>query len=579
MSRYDQLLPWRRIAATVARLARPELGLQGTLVAIGILLSLFEGIGLTFGLLLIYRILGAHAEHGWDGVVGRLIARLDRESTVRLVALALAGVIVAALLTELNRVIGEVIANRVTHRARSAIYAAYLRTSYQHASSQGHGAMLDTLDYETPFLTAAVLHAGGIAVGLCAVAVYGAYLLFLSPLLGSVILASGLVLAATLNLVGRRLSRLGSRISVLNERLLAHTVATVEGMRTIRLHAAEAGFIDRYAAASGSVADAHVRLAATHSAVAGLRRIGKLAAFALLIWAAVAAAVPVATAIVVIALLFRMIPHAAEVEGRVLTLFNGRLPLSIICHAIDPAQVRPPSSGTRVFRRLEREMRFEDVHFAHDPATPVLKGVSFEIPAGTLMTLIGPSGAGKTTLINLLARLYEPQGGSILVDGIPIGAFDRASWLARLGFSGQDIDLQEGTILDNVRFFDPAISEVDARWALGVAHIDDFVDGLPEGLHTPVGDRGLRLSGGQRQRIGLARAIARRPDLLILDEATNAVDIALEGRIYAAIRAALPDATILVITHRAAIENAAQQIVLDDGRVVTARVATAGARA
>lgn len=579
MSRYDRVLPWRGIAATVARLARPELGLQGALVAIGILLSLFEGIGLTFGLLLVYRILGAHSEFGEEGMVGRLIRSLDRESTGRLVGIALTVAIVAALLAEFNRVIGEVIANRVTHRARSQIYAAYLRTTYQQASSQGHGAMLDTLDYETPFLTAAVLHATGIVVGLCAVAVYGGYLLFLSPLLGSVILASGLVLAGTLNLAARRLSGLGSRISILNERLLAHTVATVEGMRTIRLHAAEDDFIARYASSSGAVRAAHIRLGVTHAVVAGLRRIGKVAAFGLLIWTAVAAAVPVATAIIVLALLFRVMPHAADVEERVLTLFNSRLPLSIVCRALDPAQVRLPSSGRRTFRGLERELRFEEVHFAHDPDTPVLNGVSFAIPAGTLTTLIGPSGAGKTTLINLLARLYEPQGGAILVDGIPIGDFDRPSWLARLGFSGQDIDLQEGTILDNVRFFDPAIGEADARWALAIAHISDYVDGLPQGIRTPVGDRGLRLSGGQRQRIGLARAIARRPDLLILDEATNAVDIALEGRIYASIREALPDATILVITHRAAIENAAQQIVLADGRVAKAQGARAEARA
>ncbi len=480
-------------------------------------------------------------------------------------------VLVAALLTELNGIIGELIANRVTHRARSRIYAAYLRTSYQQASSEGHGAMLDTLDYEAPFLTVTVLNATAIVIGVSAILVYGVYLLFLSPLLGSVAIASGLVLGGLLNLASRRFATLGSRISALNERLLAHTVATVQGMRTIRLHAAESDFIDRYAGSSAAVSAAHMRLAVTNSVFGGLRRVGKLAALALLVWVAAAAHVPSTTAVITLALLFRVVPHASDIEDRLLTVFNGRLPLSIVCGALDPTQIQLPSSGTRRFQRLEREVRFQDVSFAHDADTPVLNGVSFTIPAGSLTTLIGPSGAGKTTLINLLARLYEPQDGDILVDGVPIRDFERTSWLARLGFSGQDIDLQEGTILDNVRFFDPAISAADVRWALEVAHIGDYVDALPLGIRTPVGDRGMRLSGGQRQRIGLARAIARKPDLLILDEATNAVDVVLEARIFRAIRAALPRATILVITHRAAIADAACQMVLQDGRVLAGR--------
>jgi ATP-binding cassette subfamily B protein/subfamily B ATP-binding cassette protein MsbA len=158
-------------------------------------------------------------------------------------------------------------------------------------------------------------------------------------------------------------------------------------------------------------------------------------------------------------------------------------------------------------------------------------------------------------------------------------AIDRRQWLSRLGFAGQDVDLIEGSVADNVRFGRPELTERDIRQALEIAGASEFLDKLADGVATEMGDRGLRMSGGQRQRVGLARAIAGRPDILILDEATNALELALEAAILKRIRSELPGATIIVISHRDNIHDADLVVRMDYGWVQSyVRTQRAGAQ-
>lgn len=203
-----------------------------------------------------------------------------------------------------------------------------------------------------------------------------------------------------------------------------------------------------------------------------------------------------------------------------------------------------------------KAIRLDSVSFAYD-TREVLKDVSLEIPIGAFVTLLGPSGSGKTTVADLLIGLLRPQKGDIWIDDIPLSKVDIRRWRAMIGYVPQENLLMHDTILKNVTLGEAAIGEADAEAALRAAGAWDFVQHAPAGVHTVVGERGSMLSGGQRQRIAIARALVKHPHLLILDEATTALDPKTEREICATLTKLRGEITILAISHQSALMEAA----------------------
>lgn len=210
--------------------------------------------------------------------------------------------------------------------------------------------------------------------------------------------------------------------------------------------------------------------------------------------------------------------------------------------------------------RFEKGLAMRDVHFNYDDQHPVFAGLDIDIEAGSLTTLIGPSGAGKTTIIDLAIGLLRPQSGSVLLDGTPLTDIDIKSWRSMIGYVPQDTILLHDSILHNVTLGDPQISESQAESALHAAGAWEFVGRLPEGMHTIVGERGGKLSGGQRQRIVIARALVNNPRLLILDEATSALDRDSEEAIRQTMESLKGQLTILAISHNRSMVEAADHV-------------------
>jgi subfamily B ATP-binding cassette protein MsbA len=234
-----------------------------------------------------------------------------------------------------------------------------------------------------------------------------------------------------------------------------------------------------------------------------------------------------------------------------------------------PIEIRD-APGSRPFEGVRGQIAFEGVSFQYRDGEPVLQDVSLEAPAGTVTALVGPSGAGKTTLMDLLGRFYEPTAGRITLDGQDLRDFEIASLRQGLGIVSQETVLFHDTVRSNLAYGLPGpISDEALERAARAANAHEFIARLPLGYDTVVGERGTQLSGGQRQRIAIARAILRDPPILILDEATSALDSESERLVQAAIERLLEGRTVFVIAHRlSTIQRADQILVMEAGRVV-----------
>jgi len=216
-------------------------------------------------------------------------------------------------------------------------------------------------------------------------------------------------------------------------------------------------------------------------------------------------------------------------------------------------------------------IRFENVCFAYEPARPILKGVSFEVPAGKTVAIVGPSGAGKSTISRLLFRFYDVTGGRILIDGQDIRAVTQKSLRAAIGMVPQDTVLFNDTIRYNIRYGRWDATDAEVEEAARLARIDAFIRACPRGYETEVGERGLKLSGGEKQRVAIARTILKGPPILVLDEATSALDSHTEKEIQDALERVSKNRTTLVIAHRLSTIVGADEIIVLDGGVVVER--------
>jgi len=276
-----------------------------------------------------------------------------------------------------------------------------------------------------------------------------------------------------------------------------------------------------------------------------------------------------AVLIAIVYLVQRMFVYSQQVQRIAHAVSDFSPHVQSVLHYETKANTNPEIDSGRGGFEFARELRFDDVSFAHDGSAYVLSNVDLVIQRGSLIGLIGPSGAGKTTLVDLLLRLFEPTSGAILLDGRNISEISLAEWRKKIGYVSQDIFLINDTIENNIRFYNKNISKTEIEKAALMANIHDFVLSLPQGYDTVIGERGVRLSGGERQRVVLARVLARKPEILILDEATSSLDNESEAQIQKVIKNLKGRITVLAIAHRlSTVMDSDKLLVLENGKLV-----------
>jgi ATP-binding cassette subfamily B protein len=250
------------------------------------------------------------------------------------------------------------------------------------------------------------------------------------------------------------------------------------------------------------------------------------------------------------------------------TFQSGIASLERVLELLDAEEESPepaPTAAPAVRGRVE----FRDVRFSYDPATPLIEGLDLVAEPGQTIAIVGPTGAGKTTLVNLLMRFYELDGGAITVDGRDIATISRHELRAQIGMVLQDTWLFNGTIRDNLAYGNPSATEAEIREAARATYVDRFVHSLPDGYDTIIADEGDSLSAGEKQLLTIARAFLTDPSILILDEATSSVDTRTEVLIQEAMNALRTGRTSFVIAHRlSTIRGADVILVMDGGRIV-----------
>lgn len=487
-----------------------------------------------------------------------------------MLSLLVVGMWLKALLIMLaNSQVGYTVA-RVATDLRLRLLRGLMRARWSYYHRQSTGALANSVATEAMRASEAYLQGARMISMLVQAVVAAIVALNVSWQITATALAGGLVVLGTLNWLVRITRRAGMRQTDLQRSLLATLTDLLHSVKPLKAMAREY-LGDRVL--QSETQNLNRALQKQVLSKEGLRAAQEpmlvtLGAVGLLVYVTqVEDQIPLASLMMLILLLVRVLIQLNKVQRQYQEMVGSESAFFAIQDAIHQAEAAEEESLGDQQAQLEGEIRLDRVTVRYDDKT-VLNDVSLNIPAGRITTLIGPSGSGKTTIVDLAAGLVRPDSGEVWIDDLPIGKLELKSWRKRIGYVPQETLLLHDTLLHNVTLGDPQISEAAVEQALRAADAWDFASKLPHGVHTLVGERGGLLSGGQRQRIMIARALVQQPALLILDEATSALDPESEAGISETLRHLRGELTILAVSHRQALIDAADHVYrLNDGTV------------
>jgi subfamily B ATP-binding cassette protein MsbA len=497
-----------------------------------------------------------------------IIAKLPPGRPLPYIAgLILAMTVCKGLLTYGHSILAAGINARVTHSLRSKVFSRLLHIEQKTLDKAGSGRLVNLLATDTWHTSDAISLLIGLVINLCAVLVFSLLLLALAWKLTLLVVLGVTGVSLLIRAVSARARQWGEDAVRNNAVMSEHMLDALDGLREVRMYSLEKHRQTLFNFVSRRVRSIYFKLDLLHRAVSPLSEILYVALLLGLLLIGVAGLHSVPSMMVFLLVLYRLQPQVRQLD-------SGRLSLVALTGSVEavteflqgpnelhPSRLRAPGSDI--------EIEFDQVSFSYTGLQDVLHDVTFRIPSGKTTAIVGQSGSGKTTLINLLSGLYSPTAGRICLDGSPLSRFDLDEWRQKIAWVAQDAHLFSASVRENILYGCLDASEGDILNAAIQADADGFIRQLPQAYDTKIGNGGVQLSNGQAQRIALARAFLRQAEIIILDEATNALDSISEDLIRNCLRETAGTHTVIIISHRLSTVNWADQvIVLQSGRVL-----------
>ena len=464
--------------------------------------------------------------------------------------------------------------NSVANHTRVRLLDAYLRSRFDEIMQRGRGAIFEDITKASSSVSSAIFYGAQLLTAATYVLTTLGLLLYLSWSVTLVI--AGLVLVGMRymrtaledksKIIGRQLHELGQHQSAL-------MVDALDGARVVKIHTVEATVVARLQSIQNMALPKSVRagfLAAVPAMffeVSGILFVVLLVGF---VFGIPNSGLTLPTLMAMVVGLRRLLPSASGVNTNLVSLSTVVRHIEVTDEVLNmlPRErfgSRPLSAGGVETIKLENV----SFHYPGRKESRVLRDVNLTLKRGQVTALVGHTGAGKSTVANLLVGLYSPSSGVVMVDGIELRELDLGAWRRNIGYVGQDTYLFNDALLDNIVLWDDSVHLDEIEGSARAAQLDEFVGSLPDGYDTIVGDRGLKLSGGQRQRVAIARAILHKPGVLIFDEATSELDNITERAVHGAISSLRAGAIVVIVAHRlGTVQDADQIIVMHDGCVV-----------
>ena len=543
------------------------------LVMMGSFVALLEGIGLGF----IYPIIETAQAEEPTNVSGRVMEGFvwvyqffDIPFTLGYLIVGVALVMTARYtMSFVVKWLATVLAKRYERKLRSKTFNLALDAKVGYYDEEGTDNILNAVITETRYSGRLISKGITMLQTTFLVLMYGAVMFYITPTMTllAIVLLGGI--SGTLRFVIEPAVTVGTRVAKANEQVQQTVQAGTQGIRDVKLFGLRSEVYSMFSDAVDMYTRSEVDLSRNQIAIKNFFELSAaLIIFVLIYFGFTFTSLSLGELGIFLIAMFQLAPKVSALNTQVYKT-EGALSHAVRTQEfLDELASRQEHGGDQSLSSVST-IEFDDVRFAYNEEEPVLRGISFDVTKDEFIAFVGQSGAGKSTIVSLLARMYDPDAGGIRADGIPIDEYDIDEWRERIAVVRQNPFIFTDTLENNVTIGNRDATRQDVERVCEIAKVDEFVADLPNGYESQLGDDGVRLSGGQRQRVALARALLKDADFLILDEATSDLDSNLEKEVQGAIESMDRDYGIITIAHRlSTVRNADQIFTVDDGEII-----------